>query len=155
MQTSKMYREWLYQSNGTDNKRLRKLVEHMQDFDVLVTERLQEVLPTGSGIDSAWIINVEYKRISKYKTVPTKVTCKNAYHVMNDKGFYVGWIPFTLSIPFTKKDGVIALDYDNFKLTAHGWESYTVRRHWNDIKQYIEDTLVLSFAELQEGDYTL
>jgi len=155
MKTSKMYREWLYQSNGTDNKRLRKLVEHMQDFDVLVTERLQEGLPTGSGIDLAWIINVEYKRISKYKTVPTKVTCKNAYHVMNDRGFYIGWIPFTLSIPFTKKDGVIVLDYDNFKLNAHDWSNYVVRKYWPEVREYLEDILVMSFAELQEESNTL
>jgi hypothetical protein len=75
--------------------------------------------------------------------------------VLNDNGFYAGWIPFTLSIPFTKKDGVIVLDYDNFKLIAHGWKYYDVRRHWNDVKEYLEDILVMSFAGLQEESDTL
>jgi hypothetical protein len=127
----------------------------MYDFDSIITGKLLQYLPTGSGIDGMWSVRIEYKRTSKYKVVPTNVVCSNAYHVLNDNGFYAGWIPFTLSIPFTKKDGVIVLDYDNFKLIAHGWKYYDVRRHWSDVKEYLEDTLVVSFAELQEESYTL
>lgn len=153
MQTSKLYREWLYQSNGTDNKRLKSLVDNMHDFDSILTGVLLQELPTGSGINGMWSVNIEYKRISKYKVVPTNVLCSNAWQVLNDNGFYVGWIPFTVSIPFV--NGAHALDYDNFKLVAHDWKYYVVRRYWSDIKEYLEDTLVMSFDKLQERNNTL
>ncbi len=53
-----------------------------------IESTLLEILPQGSGIDCGW--NFDYTDKS--------IFCCSAYHRMNDSGYYVEWIDFTVKI---------------------------------------------------------
>lgn len=82
-------------------------------------ETLLNTLPHGSGIDYDWTI--EEKK--------GKIICHNAWHYMNEQGFYDGILPFRIVI--TKDD--INLHFEG--LNGDGW--YRVRKGY--IRQYLED----------------
>lgn len=52
-------------------------------------ENLREVLPHGCGIDGAWTFKLN---------ADGGVRCANAWHAMNDAGYYCGWIPFAFTV---------------------------------------------------------
>lgn len=52
---------------------------------------LQEILPHGSGIDLRWEIEEEINHFVAH----------NAFHVMDENGYYVDWAHFTIRIPKT------------------------------------------------------
>ena len=53
-------------------------------------EALMQKLPHGSGIDSEWTIDENSNK--------KKLSISNSYHVMNDNGYYEGWIDFTVVV---------------------------------------------------------
>lgn len=84
-------------------------------------EKIRNILPHGSGINSDWSIDIK-------KDV---VICKNSYERMNEAGMYDGVFPF--SVRYAK---------DDFKVTFHSLSSKE-RRIANEegLKEYLEDTL--------------
>ena len=52
-------------------------------------ERLEDCLPHGSGINSAWEF-IQHKN--------GKVTCINSFHALNESGYYVGYMPFKFTV---------------------------------------------------------
>ena len=91
------------------------------DFD----DKIISILPHGSGIDYDWTIERR----------GNKVVCNNAYHRIDENGFYDGIFPF--SVTFTK---------DNFMVKFHkltSWGRKVSRREM--LKDYLEDL----FAEYQ------
>ena len=52
-------------------------------------DALKDVLPHGSGIDADW----EFR-----ENADGSVRCFNAWHAMNEHGYYCGWIPFGFSV---------------------------------------------------------
>jgi hypothetical protein len=55
----------------------------------ITAELLKDILPHGSGIDCDWQIEDKGNYIR----------CDNSYHVMNDTGYYIGWLDFSVIVP--------------------------------------------------------
>jgi len=63
-------------------------------------------LPHGSGIDSDWYISFN----------PDAMTCENSFHILNENGFYDGWVDFKVSIFWIKgKYDIESLEIDFFQ----------------------------------------
>lgn len=86
---------------------------------------LIERLPSGSGIDCNWDITIKNNM----------VICKNSAHVLNDMGYYMGYIPFTVKLPIVDN----AIQCSNMKLIAHEWKTYLTKRYWPLYSDYIWD----------------
>ena len=52
-------------------------------------DALRDVLPHGSGIDCDWTF---------HENRDGSVRCSNAWHAMNDHGYYCGYIPFSFTV---------------------------------------------------------
>lgn len=96
---------------------------------MLTEDILKEKLPYGSGIDGVWHIK-EQKNYWK---------CDNAYHAMNDVGYYTGWADFTLIIP--KKDTEV------FKLHFNGKHSQYLNRRYG-LREYLEDLFAQAIRDM-------
>ena len=96
----------------------------------MITEKkLNEILPHGSGIDCDWVFN-EQKNYWK---------CENAFHCMDENGFYVGYADFSIIIPKKKP-----LD---FRLHFHG-----ARAHYLNNRNMLRDYLVVTIDwSLRDG----
>ena len=86
-------------------------------------EELKEKLPNGSGIDYDW----NFRENKKY------IYASNAYHYMNECGFYDGVIPFTIRCP---KD-----DMKNFSLHFHVNGAGRYRINKGGVRDYLIDTI--------------
>ena len=86
-------------------------------------DELKKALPSGSGIDYDW----EIEERGKY------VYATNAYHYMNEDGFYDGVLPFTIRLP---KD-----DMRNFDLHFHVNGAGRYRVNKGGVREYLEDTI--------------
>lgn len=86
-------------------------------------EELRKKLPHGSGIDYDWTLR-ENKNF---------VYAENAYHYMNENGFYDGILPFTIRFP---KD-----DMKNFSLHFHVNSAGRYRVNKGCVRDYIIDTI--------------
>jgi len=83
-------------------------------------EVLTEKLPHGSGIDCKWA----FKYLDN-----GKIKCSNSWHVMNDVGFYMGYVDFS-----------VTLGSDDFTLQFH---TNSAGRYWVnklDLRTYLQDT---------------
>jgi hypothetical protein len=90
--------------------------------------KLIEVLPHGSGIDCDWEYDVP--------ETSNTVRLSNAYHCMNEHGYYDGYADFTLIVnPRTDENGL----YD-FKLQFNGRDSHRLNYKYG-LREYLEDTL--------------
>ena len=100
-------------------------------LETKVTEDLLlDKLPHGSGIDCDWKIT-ENKGYFK---------CENSYHLMNDNGYYVGYIDFSVVISKSKP-------YD-FKLHFHTNSNGRRMIEQNDLRSYLDDTIAYSLESL-------
>ena len=95
----------------------------------LTIEKLEEILPHGSGIDSDWY----------FEEKENKIIASCSYHCMDDVGYYDGWVDFSLTIPKNNPE--------NFKLTFH-----TDYNGWNRIykymlRDYLEDIFAFAIQE--------
>jgi hypothetical protein len=79
-------------------------------------DRLQDMLPSGSGIDNG--TKIDFDRSSESKIVLTA-----GYHHMNDGGYYDGWTDHTITIRPT---------FRGIDITISG-------RNRNEIKDYLHD----------------
>lgn len=52
-------------------------------------DALRDALPHGSGIDADW----EFR-----ENADGSARCYNAWHAMNEHGYYCGWIPFAFTV---------------------------------------------------------
>lgn len=127
----------LFCTTGEQNKRLHTLLNAMNKQEENVKDFLRPILPEGSGIDCKWYISVQHKRVSKYKVIPVAILLDNFIHAMNENGYYDGFVPFTVRIPF--KDGIAQMD--DFQLIAHNWKSYTTKKYWPLYVDYVAQTI--------------
>ena len=88
-----------------------------------ITEALIYILPHGSGIDADW--DVEYLKNGN-------IICRNAYHCMNQSGFYDGWIDFRVKLMV--KEGVV-IDFTVTGAFHLRWNKYAF------IKQCLENDM--------------
>lgn len=93
------------------------------DLELFLIERL----PAGSGIDCTWDITIKNNG----------VVCKNSVHVLNDRGFYMGYIPFTVKIPIVDN----TLQCGDMKIIAHNWKTYITQRYWELYSDYVWESI--------------
>jgi hypothetical protein len=77
-----------------------------------------DLLPSGSGVDNGSSINTD-------NTNMDKIVILSGWHIMNDGGYYDGWIDFRV---------VVTPSFDNFDLNIIG----NFGKH-QDIKDYLYD----------------
>lgn len=94
-------------------------------------EALLKVLPHGSGINNEW----EFVWLKN-----GKVKAKNAFHCMNDVGYYDGYADFTVVIP--------PLEHTKFKLVFNGRQGQNKNRQYL-LRDYLEDTLYQTLKEIK------
>ena len=89
---------------------------------------LNDKLPQGSGFS---LRGIEFKK--------DHVVAYMDYHVMNDVGYYVGYVDFSVRIPYTYPD-------EDFRLVIHGKHSYYFVRKYC-LREFLEDTIFYSLKE--------
>lgn len=92
-------------------------------------ELLEDRLPHGSGIDCKWQIEDKGKYFK----------CVNAFHCMDENGFYCGYADFTLIIP--KKNPL------DFKLHFNGKQSAYLNERYM-LRDYLESTFHYSIQQM-------
>lgn len=105
-------------------KALKRVMENMEELE----EVIKSTAPHGSGI------NYDYNsvRVEHYsKDNQNKIIFENAYHCMNEAGFYDGIIPFRVVIGADLSPVVHFVG-----LTSAG--KYRVRKY--DLRPYLEET---------------
>lgn len=91
------------------------------NFD-LIEDYLLKVLPHGSGIDCRW--QFDYQKNGKIKST-------NAFHCMDENGYYCGYADFTLTVDLDKPA--------DFRLVFNGSDSHRLNsKHM--LKDYLEET---------------
>jgi hypothetical protein len=95
----------------------------------LTEELLEDELLHGSGIDCKW----EIEDKSNYWK------CVNAFHCLNENGYYCGYADFTLIIP--KKNPL------DFKLHFNGKQSAYLNSRYL-LRDYLEDTFHYELSEM-------
>ena len=106
------------QKNNEENKELwlNKFAEQI--------ERLEKLLPHGSGIDCGCKIDLE-------RSTSKKVIIHTEFHHMDECGFYDGW---------TTHDVILTPDFGGFEMRITG-------RDKNGIKDYLYDTFYFVLNE--------
>jgi len=94
----------------------------------MIEKWLKEKLPQGSGFS---LRDIEFKK--------NYVVAYMDYHVMNDMGYYIGYVDFSVRIPYTYPD-------EDFKVVIHGKRSHYLTRKYL-LREFIEDTIALSLEE--------
>lgn len=94
--------------------------DYFQDTDF--EEHLMEILPHGSGIDCDW-------EFSEQKD--GKIVCKNSWHLMNEDGYYIGYIDFSIRFHRTKPLNFI-LQFHTNKFGHRMLKYHGIREYLND-----------------------
>lgn len=99
---------------------------YAEQFQNDIEDYLLETLPHGSGIDCDWTFS--YLKNGS-------VLAHNAYHCMNDAGFYCGYADFTVKFSNISTQPATA-----FSLVFNGKCSAALNaRHF--LREYLEDTI--------------
>ncbi len=122
--------KWYHKYANIDQACLNCIEAENLEWQEKHTETLEQLillLPHGSGIDSDWYqLDTDPKKCLKFS---------NSYHVMNENGYYDGWIDFTATI---KPSLVFEMD-----LIITG--KFGNRQ---DLKLYLEDILYDGFTQM-------
>jgi len=94
-------------------------------------KKLLDFLPHGSGIDEDWTISID-------RSNSERIVLSNSFHVMNEVGFYDGWIDFTVTI---RPDFI-----SGFKMNIKGRFS-DYRWQGESIKEYLYQVLDFGLRE--------
>lgn len=113
-------------------------------LNTITDEQIIAALPHGSGIDATWVIERQKNG---------KVRCYNAFHAMNEDGYYDGWQEFCVILyPHTKEErhalcgpcaGKVQItarpgDIDMDIISIGKW----TRRSWGyDLRDYLYKTI--------------
>ena len=99
----------------------------------LTKEKLLEILPHGAGIDATW----------RFEETDNKIIASNKFHLMNDNGYYIGWVPFTAEIdPHAPHKMELEIDPSGFDEEEIGdLEDYLDETIYDSISSYIEKQL--------------
>lgn len=98
--------------------------QEWQDRHEETLERIQHNLPSGSGIDTGCLIDLE-------KSGWNKIVITFGFHHMNDNGYYDGW---------TDHKAIITPAFDGINIKITG-------RDRNNIKEYLYDVLEYALNE--------
>lgn len=101
-------------------------------------------LPSGSGIDSGTVVNVE-------ESTENKITMNVSFHHMNDCGMYVGWVDYKLVITptFSGIDIDISSDVGNEEFIPDAALDDMGVEKWNidSTKDYLIDVFEICLKE--------
>jgi len=103
-------------------------------------EKVINFLPSGSGIDAGIKVNFEMSKVDK-------IVLDSSFHVLDENGFYDGWIDFKIIIrPSLTNDFNIDIvgKFTNRK--------NSIKKDCSDIKEYLQD--IFSDSLNQEVDYS-
>lgn len=109
----------------------KKLTFTTNNFEA-IKDWLKRVLPHGSGIDCDW--SFDYQQNSK-------ILASNAYHCMNENGFYCGYADFTVKIDLTK--------LLHFTLHFNGNSSAKLNTRYM-LRDYLEETICYALTNAPE-----
>lgn len=98
------------------------------NFD-LIEDYLLKVLPHGSGIDCKW--QFDYQKNGKIRAV-------NAFHCMDENGYYCGYADFTLTVDLDSPQ--------DFRLVFNGADSHRLNSKYM-LKGYLEETFHYALVE--------
>lgn len=101
--------------------------EWMARHEDVIQDLIDRYLPHGSGIDSE--VRLDFER-----SKPDRLVFYSSYHVMNEDGYYDGWIDFTVVVTPS-----LAFGFDVKVLGKFG-------KH-QDLKEYLGD---IFYAALRE-----
>ena len=87
-------------------------------------------LPHGSGIDYDWYCE---------KQKNGKLACSNAYHVMNENGFYIGSADFSIRFHVDNRK--------EFRLMFHGSSAQYLNRQYG-LREYLDDTIYYAILDV-------
>jgi hypothetical protein len=87
-------------------------------FEDEITEKLNDTLPHGSGIDCDWCFTFQKNG---------KIRCSNSWHKMNDNGFYCGFTDFYFTLMFADRRIILS------PVKMAKGERYGVREYLNDM----------------------
>jgi len=110
----------------TDNGRYAR-IDHLREE---LCKAVASALPHGSGFDVDWTVE---DRPQKDEWVAS-----GSFHVMNEDGYYVGWVDLDVYIPKT--------DPTEFRLVVRGERSHQLVRRFM-LRDYFEDTIVWSLDD--------
>ena len=114
---------------GINEQSLNEATDHIwSDIEAARVMAALEALPHGSGINCEWFFE---------SLKNGKIRAYNEYSAMNEAGYYVADIPFTLTVD---------LDALDFRLTFG-----PAGRYWRerlDLRSYLEDTFAYWMSEL-------
>jgi len=106
-------------------KVIQKIAKELDKNDDMETMRklANEYLPSGSGFDCEQMISD--------KSTPEKIIFEMGYHLMNEGGYYDGWLEFEVTAtPSFLHD---------FNLRFN-WKGFKRQQYWS-IKEYIQDLM--------------
>lgn len=112
--------------------------QNLSDFDYyfnnrhIIDEWLVRVLPHGSGINCDWKISAQLNG---------KILASNAYHCMDENGFYCGFADFTVKTDLAKPEDFV-LQF-NGKLAAKLNDRHILR-------DYLEETIHYALTNVPE-----
>lgn len=113
----------------TESKKLAFVIDNFDD----IQDWLDRVLPHGSGINCDWCFDWQQNG---------KVTASNAYHCMDDNGFYCGYADFTIKLDLAKPEDFTL--HFNGKLAAK-----LNARHM--LREYLEETIHYALSNPAES----
>jgi len=93
----------------------------------IIEKWLEKRLPQGSGFS---LRGIEFKK--------DHIVAHMDYHVMNDTGYYIGYVDFSIRIPYAHPE--------DFRLVIHGKRSHYLTKKYL-LREFIEDTIALSLEE--------
>lgn len=115
-----------------DKRRISKVQDEIYEI-------INQYLPSGSGIDDGiklFVTEEEYEFFKSSSSIADdgKVILTSSFHVLDENGFYDGWINFMIEI-------IPSLAH-SFRLKIKGRFSnrkYNVKKNASDIKEYLYD----------------
>ena len=144
MTRKQVYRKWLVEMDSVKSNKLHKVIRYMDDVDRKVRDNVPlDMLPRGSGINGSWRWHIEFKRTSMYHYAINKLVLTNFWHCLNERGFYDGFINFSVVIPIVGNTAMC----DDFQLIAHDWKRYTTKKYWPLVSDYIAECITLSLPK--------
>lgn len=123
LSTQNAYINCINDPNQDENRKNWTIVHYNR-----IIEILEDVLPSGSGIDCKWDIEI----------LENSILCKNSYHKVNENGMYNGYINFAVKIFCDRRD-------------VFGEIIYSIKGNFGkhqDIKDYLFETLNYCFENL-------
>ena len=123
--TMKVYEKLAMCANALRNSREKNNQEWVDKHEEDMAKYLYEYLPSGSGIDNGMFF-------SHLQSDDNKMVICSSFHVLDENGYYDGWIDFAVEIYPAFVGGIDLKIEGNFTNRVN-----FVRKDASDIKEYL------------------